>query len=191
MRLTNRFLRVAQYICLSILFLIGPSVEKALAAAIVRFEATGKQFRNGLIYESKSIQAEVGLLGDFVELEDGEYAFTIDAPRNYRVRISLSVNDQIVQIVDSDAYIYVSDGCAEIWDISWDTPKLTTSKRQKITTIHLPDIRFIRNSGGGTCRYPSSIGCDRRKFVFSINSSPPNAEIWINGKKNRISHSCV
>ena len=191
MQRTGYLRKVSKYMWLAICFLIGVSAYKMSAAGIVEFAPMGKQFRNEEIYESRHMRAVVGLIGDLINLEDGEYVFTINAPRNYRVHIALSMNAQIVQVTESTAYFYISEGCAEIWDISWDIPKATTSRTQMITTIHLPDVRFLRNSGGGTCEQPSSIGCDRRQFLITVDSNPPNAEIWLNGENTGFAHSGV
>ena len=173
---------VARYLPFTALLLLGISVHESSNAAVVQFTQTGKQFSNEKIYESRHFRATVGLVGDLIELKDGEYTFFISAPRSYEVRIDVTVSNINVQVTEAEIFLSLSDGCAEVWETSWETPKPTISRPQMITDIHLPDVRFIRSSGDGVCEHPLLMGCDRRSFMISVESDPDNAEIWIDGR---------
>ena len=176
---------VVNFFLVSLILICVSIHAKTEAASFVEFDATGFQFKNQKIYESKSLKTIVGLVGDIIHLENGTYTFFIDAPENHKAIIDLTVSNGEIRINSSEVKLSVSDGWVNEWETIWQASTTKTNEEGKINTIRLPDVNFIETLPESRYRSSSSIGCDRANFEISVSSTPPGAEIWIDGKKTR------
>ncbi|MEM9624663.1 MAG: hypothetical protein AAGA21_00410 [Pseudomonadota bacterium] len=175
---------------LAFLALIGASgcspelLERQILRAVeqrpaVHFKTEGRALRNA---ELKSEENILGLVGDFVELKDGTYDVSLDAPNDYELHFSLLVDGNRLSVLESDAR---PANCSPERRVRWPQPKTARSADyNNVRTITLEDPIFGPPTGEPiSCIQHSWLGCSKRKVILTAESEPRGAEIWIDGKK--------
>jgi len=154
------------------------SASLACQGAVLQFEAKGTSLVNSSIRSNWNF---VGLMGDFIELKDGAHDITFDGPRGYKLRFKIMINDNKASIsnVESDA-----PNCQPALNVNWPMPTVTTSQSWlDVISVGLQEPQFGAPTGMTSCSAALMAGCTKRKIVMDANTSPPGAEIWIDGEK--------
>lgn len=132
--------------------------------------------RNGSTYIGEHF---IGLVGDTIELSEGVHKISLGAPNHYIFEFSISVGEANVTV--SDVSIR-PENCSPELKASWVGPKGTLSKKGAAIVV-LPTPQFGPPTGDGWCAGPLIVPCEKRKIALDIRTTPPRAEIWINGEK--------
>ena len=169
-------------LCLAAATLLGFCMLQNSEAAVVEFRPTGEHFRDAKVYESNKPWTTVGLVGDLIQLEDGKYTFQIGTEHRYQVHIIVTVTGREVKIEEFEVHLNLSDGCASPWETRWERPEVFVRYPEQTIVISLSDVRFVRQLRGRVCALGASIGCGRAAVDISIESSPPEADIWLDGE---------
>lgn len=121
----------------------------------------------------------IGIVGDTIELSEGTHKLSLGAPNHYIFEFTISVGKANVTIRDVSIR---PENCSPELKASWADPKAILSKKGTAIVV-LPMPHFGLPTGGGWCARPLLVPCDKRKIALDIRTTPPGAEIWINGEK--------
>jgi hypothetical protein len=167
------------------LFAILAMVEICATAATIKFVAEGPVLVNAKMTEIERSgstylgQHIIGFVGDSVEFDKGEHNISLDAPNDYIFDFSISVGDKSITV--SGVSIHQKN-CKPELEAAWAGPKVAVSKEGAVTVI-LATPQFGAPTGKNWCTGPVIVPCERRQLVLDIQTSPPSAEIWIDGNK--------
>lgn len=167
------------------LLVLLASAETYATAATVKIVAEGPALANAKMTEIERSGATylgrhlAGFVGDSLELDKGVHHISLDGPKNYKFDFSISVGAQNVTVGD------VSIGpknCEPELKAAWAGPKVTVNKKGAVTLI-LAAPQFGPPTGESACAGPIIVPCERRSVALEVQTSPPGAEIWIDGHK--------
>ncbi len=146
----------------------------------------------------------VGVVGDYVDLKQGEHKLRIDAPRAYTLVIDLLVEENAVSITGSRTE---PGNCKPNFETTWDAPRIVShgkkkSRKQKshrgeatepspempaaVTTLEVSGPQFGQASNRGSCSQPSMLGCTKKFTIVAVDSVPPGAEIWVDNESTDV-----
>ncbi|NVD97263.1 hypothetical protein [Massilia sp. BJB1822] len=132
--------------------------------------------RRGASYLGQHI---IGFVGDSLEFDKGIHHISLDAPHDYIFDFSISVDDKNVSV--SKASIHQKNCKPELQAV-WAGPTVTVNKKGAVTLV-LATPQFGPPTGKSWCANPVIVPCGRQSVALDIQTSPPGAEIWINGKR--------
>jgi len=166
---------VAVLACSAIFFLGG---IRPVSAGAVHFESDGEALRNARLAEEGRL---IGFVGDVMEWSDGIHKISIDAPRDYTLRLTVKVQGRQIQIMETQ---HQPATCMPELRVNWPKPVANPNRTFKgVTTITVQDPQFGEPTGRTSCVQPSMVGCTKRKVILTATSEPAGAEIWINSER--------
>ncbi|WP_227818338.1 hypothetical protein [Nitrogeniibacter aestuarii] len=177
-----KVLDVVKTVCL---FAILANVEIYATAATVKIVAENPVLANakmteierkGSIYLGQHI---IGFVGDSVELDNGVHYISLDAPNDYIFDFSISISDDNVTV---DRVSFHQKNCKPELKAVWAGPTVTSNKDGAVTLV-LATPQFGAPTGNDWCTGPVVVPCERRRVTLDLQTSPPGAEIWIDGNK--------
>lgn len=160
------------------MMLSGMMVPPAADAATLLFEAQGGAFKNSKLIEEGNI---IGLVGDLVELRNGDHEIHMAAPHDYTMIMTLRVDGRSVKVVKTEK---LPSNCGPVRKVEWPLPQVRGHDSYKgVRIVALPPPKFGARTGVGSCAQPSMMSCQKNKVILTANSEPNNAEIWIDEEK--------
>lgn len=130
--------------------------------------------RKGSTYLGQHV---LGFVGDSVELQNGIHKIVLDAPNDYLFDFSITVGDESVTVSDVSV---TQKNCKPELKAAWAGPKVSASKRGA-ATVTLPTPQFGPPTGELWCTSPIVMACPKQRVVLDVRTTPPGAEIWIDG----------
>lgn len=170
------------------LFAILAMVDICATAATVKIVAEGPALTNAKLTEIERSgstylgQHIIGFVGDSVELDKGVHYISLDAPNDYIFDFSISVGDKSVTVGGVSIH---QKNCKPELKVSWAGPMVTVSKEGAASVI-LATPQFGPPTGNDWCTGPVIVPCERRRIAIDIQTTPPGAEIWIDGNKQSL-----
>ena len=154
-------------------------VACSVEAATIHFQSNGNMLKQSQLTIDGNF---LGIIGDFVDLQDGVYRISLDAPREYRLQFTLLINGNTLKVESTQ---HTPGDCAERFKINWPRPTVADSGQyQDVKVIVLSDPEFGRSTGHpDRCSMGGMAGCLERKIIMKVESEPSGAEIWIGEKK--------
>lgn len=142
----------------------------------------------------------IGVVGDYVNLDQGEHELRLAAPRFYSVVIKLVVSGSAVRVTEAQAE---PGNCHPHFETVLEPPSVTSGSKKKgvarknaskdsgATELPAPMHSTLSVNGptfgnalpSGACSLPSMMGCTKRFAVLGVDSSPRGAEVWIDDKR--------
>ncbi|MFH1870706.1 MAG: hypothetical protein ABIK82_22895 [Pseudomonadota bacterium] len=122
----------------------------------------------------------IGLVGDVVELNDGEHQIRVETPNDYSLEFVVTVSGKKVTVTSAESHL---PNCMPGARITWPIPTVKQSGADEIPMIILADPVFGEHSEVESCVQALMAGCTMHKFVLAATSDPIGAEIWIDGEK--------
>lgn len=132
--------------------------------------------RRGSTYVGQHL---IGFVGDSLELDKGDHHISLDAPNDYIFDFSISVGDKNVTV---GGVSIRQQNCKPELKAVWAGPTVTVNKKGAVTLI-LATPQFGPPTGNDWCTGPAIVPCEKRSVALDIQTSPPAAEVWIDGKK--------
>lgn len=164
---------------------IFAAVQMHATAATVKIVAESPVLANAKMTEIERKgstylgQHLIGFVGDSLELDKGDHHISLDAPNDYIFDFSISVGDKNVTVGDVSIR---QQNCKPELKAVWAGPKVTVNKKGAVTLI-LATPQFGAPTGNDWCAGALIVPCNRRSVALDIQTSPPGAEVWIDGKK--------
>lgn len=162
----------------AILFVATLLVFSAAAGAI-----TLKLVSESDSYEGKPVKTYnsfIGLIGDTVALDDGDYTLYFPVDNGYVLRTGISVQGEAVTVKHHSAAIRHG---RYLYEVDWPQPSISKPEEQPVWVLTFPEAQFVRQLERYRQPALSLAGCTQRKVILTVTSSPSNAEIWIGGSK--------
>ena len=202
---------------LTVLIVLGHGAVSE--AAMIQFFPLGSQMKDREIYVLEVVTAEdlegsglsegeleafqylsvylrlgghfVGLTGDLIRLEDGEYEIIIGDSKKVLLqpRLTLSIAGDSVRLMRYEIWGLslnvmgddIDAGCVHRVVPKRPSPNLPYDNSGGVTVIPVRDVHdwVIQDEIG--CFGTSSVGCQRQPYVANVDSEPQGAEIWVDG----------
>lgn len=117
----------------------------------------------------------IGMVGDFVELADGDHMLSFEGPHQHGLTLSMKVRGDTVRLVGTASY---EPECGEIYNITWPEPRVESDRDHAgVTRLNLAPVR-AEATGQTTCVQYMLAGCTQQKAIVEVRSDPPGGEIW-------------
>jgi len=177
-----KVLDIVKKVCL---VAILANVEFHATAATVKIVAESPVLANAKMTEIERRgstylgQHLIGFVGDSLELDKGDHHISLDAPNDYIFDFSISVGDKNVTV---GGVSIRQQNCKPELKAVWAGPTVTVNKEGAVTLI-LATPQFGPPTGNDWCAGALVVPCERRTVALDIQTSPPGAEVWIDGKK--------
>jgi hypothetical protein len=167
------------------LFAILANVGIYATAATVKIVAESSALANAKMTEIERRGATyldqhlIGFVGDSVELDNGVHYVSLDAPNDYIFDFSISISDKNITVGGVSIH---QKNCKPELKAVWAGPTVTVNKEGAVTLV-LATPQFGAPTGNDWCTGPVIVPCERRRVALDLQTSPPGAEIWIDGNK--------
>lgn len=118
----------------------------------------------------------VGLVDDYIELDDGEHVLSFDGPHGYALSLQLKVRGDLVRVVEVESRMRE---CGAEYDISWPKPRVDRDPVHRgVARIRLAKAHAKATGNSIPCPMYSLASCEPQKIIVNITSEPAGGEIW-------------
>jgi len=166
-------MRYSRSFALVLALYLSPTVLSAGAVEAGTFLIDGK--RAGVSGPVRNNGVMIGIVGDYVELADGDHRLTFEGPHKHGLVLTMKVRGDAVRLVGTDSY---EPECGEIYEITWPKPRVENDRDHAgVVLLDLAPVR-AKATGASGCVESILAACTEQKAIVDIRSDPPGGEIW-------------
>lgn len=118
----------------------------------------------------------IGLVDDYVDLEDGEDMLRFQGPGDYSLTLKVQVRGDDIRILETSSEM---NECGAEMHVVWPAPKVDRDPAHPgVARVRLAKARATPTGEEFACPMYSMAACDPQKVIVKIASQPPGGEIW-------------